>query len=118
MRSKYIFYNVILYIMDVKTKRTKLHEAFPYLRETNLLRWNSVQHTLDAHNTRAQMLEYRKRIMEKQRKMNLSMIACGTLCKRRSCEGIPLRDPSEDRRLLGRTRRTLRSGSPSWRRTE
>ena len=50
--------------MDVKTKRTKLHEAFPYLRETNLHHWKRVQHTLDAHHTRAQMLEYRKKILE------------------------------------------------------
>ena len=29
-----------------------------------------MQHTLDAHHTRAQLLEYRKRILEKQHKMN------------------------------------------------
>ena len=105
---------MLSYIMDVKTKRTEL----PYLRETNLHHWKRVQHTLDAHHTWAQMLEYRKRILEKQHKMNyqneydrLRNASQETVLRRH-------RDPSEDRRLHVRTRRTLRSGSPSWRSTE
>ena len=61
---------MLLYVLDVKTKRTKLHEALPYLRETNLHHWKRVQHTLGAHHARAQMLENRKRILVKQHTMN------------------------------------------------
>ena len=55
--------------MDVRKIKGKLHEAYPYLRES-LHHWKRTQQTLDAHHTRAQMLEYRKRILEKPQKMN------------------------------------------------
>jgi hypothetical protein len=56
--------------MDVRKMKVKLHEAYPYLREKSLHHWKRTQQTLDAHHTRAQMLEYRKRILDKQQKMN------------------------------------------------
>ena len=56
--------------MDVRKIKGKLHEAYPYMREKSLHHWKRTQQTLDAHHTRAQMLEYRKKILEKQRKMN------------------------------------------------
>jgi hypothetical protein len=56
--------------MDVRKIKGTLHEAYPYLREKSLHHWKRTQQTLDAHHTRAQMLEYRKRILEKQQKMN------------------------------------------------
>ena len=55
--------------MDVRRIQGKLHEAYPYLREKSLPRWKNTQQRLDAHHTRAQMLEWRKRILEKQQKM-------------------------------------------------
>ena len=56
--------------MDVRKQRTTLHEAYPCLREKGLHHWKRLQRTMDAHQTRAQMLEYRKMILEKQHKMN------------------------------------------------
>ena len=56
--------------MDVKTERIKPHEAYPYLREKSLQYWKRLQHTMDAHHTRVQMLEYRKMMLQKQQKMN------------------------------------------------
>jgi hypothetical protein len=56
--------------MDVKTQRIKPHEAYPYLREKSLQYWKRLQHTMDAHHTRVQMLEYRKMMLQKQQKMN------------------------------------------------
>ena len=56
--------------MDVRKIKGKLHEAYPYLRAKSLHHWKRAQQTLGAHHTRAQMLEYRKRILEKQQKMN------------------------------------------------
>ena len=56
--------------MDVRKIKGKLHEAYPYMRENSLHHWKRTQQTLDAHHTRAQMLEHRKKILEKQRKMN------------------------------------------------
>ena len=56
--------------MDVRKIKGRLHEAYPYMREKSLHHWKRTQQTLDAHHTGAQMLEYRKRILEKQRKMN------------------------------------------------
>ena len=56
--------------MDVRKIKGQLHEAYPYMREKSLHHWKRTQQTLDAHHTRAQMLEYRKRILEKQQKMN------------------------------------------------
>ena len=100
---------MLLYIMDVKTKRTKLHGAFPYLRETNLHYWKRVQHTLDAHHTRAQMLEYRKRILEKQHKMNyqneydrLRNALQDTVLRRH-----PVAGPSRGPRILGENRENV-----------
>ena len=97
--------------MDVKTKRTKLHEAFPYLRETNIHHWKRVQHTLDAHHTRAQLLEYRKRILEKQHKMNyqneydrLRNALQETVLRRHPVAG-PIRGP----RILGENRENVLS---------
>ena len=67
--------------MDVRKQRTKLHEAYPYLREKSLQYWKRLQHTMDAHQTRAQMLEYRKMMLQKQQKMNYQMntTGCGML---------------------------------------
>ena len=56
--------------MDVRKMKVKLHEAYPYLREKGLRHWKRTQQTLDAHHARAQMLEYRKRILDKQQKTN------------------------------------------------
>ena len=56
--------------MDVRKIKGKLHEAYPYLREKSLHHCKRTQQTLDAHHTKAQMLEYRKKILEKQQKMN------------------------------------------------
>ena len=55
--------------MDVRKIKGKLREAYPYLREKSLHHWKRTQQTLDAHHTRAQMLEYRKRILEKHQKV-------------------------------------------------
>ena len=56
--------------MDVRKMKVKLHDAYPYLREKSLHHWKRTQQTLDAHQTRAQMLENRKRILDKQQKMS------------------------------------------------
>ena len=56
--------------MDGRKMKAKPHEAYPYLREKSLHHWKNTQQRLDAYHTRAQMLEYRKRILEKQQKMN------------------------------------------------
>ena len=56
--------------MDVRKIKGKLHDAYPYLREKRLHHWKRTQQPLDARHTRAQMLEYRKTILEKQQKMN------------------------------------------------
>ena len=55
--------------MDVRKMKVKLHDAYPYLREKSLHHWKRTQQTLDAHHTRAQKLEYRKRILDKQQKI-------------------------------------------------
>ena len=85
--------------MCVKTKRSKLHEAFPYLRGPNTHHWKRVQQTLDAHHTRAQLPECRKRILEKQHKMNyqneydrLRNALQGTVLRRHPLTG-PIRGP-------------------------
>ena len=56
--------------MDVRKMKVKLHDAYPYLWQKSLHHWKRTQQTLDAHHTRAQMLEDRKRILDKQQKMN------------------------------------------------
>ena len=86
----------------------KLHEAYPYLREKSLHHWKRTQQTLDAHHTRAQMLEYRKRILDKKQKMNYPneydrlRNALQETVLRRSVAGGIVRGP----KIRGKTRRT------------
>ena len=56
--------------MDGRKQRVNLHEANPYLRGKSLHYWKRLQHNMDAHHTRVQMLEYRKMMLQKQQKMN------------------------------------------------
>ena len=56
--------------MDGRKQRVNLHEANPYLRGKSLHYWTRLQHNMDAHHTRVQMLEYRKMMLQKQQKMN------------------------------------------------
>ena len=93
--------------MDVRKIKGKLHEASPYLREKSIHRWKRTQERLGAHHTRAQMLEYRKRILEKQQKMNYQneydrlRNALQETVLRRSIAGGMVRGP----KIIGKTRR-------------
>ena len=53
----------------MKSKQ-KVHEMYPQFKHRNLKYWEQLQHRLDAHHTRAQNLDYRKKLMDKQAKMN------------------------------------------------
>ena len=87
--------------MDGRKQRVNLHEANPYLRGKSLHYWKRLQHSMDAHHTRAQALESRKMILEKQHKMNyqneydrLRNALDATVLRRNVLSGLMMRGPA------------------------
>ena len=56
--------------MDALRSKQKVHEMFPRFKSKPLKYWHQLQNRLDAHHTRVQNLELRKRMMDRQSKMN------------------------------------------------
>ena len=50
--------------------KQKVHEMHPHFKGKPLKYWQQLQSLMDAHHTRAHNLEYRKRFLDKQSKMN------------------------------------------------
>ena len=87
--------------MDGRKQRVNLHEAYPFLRGKSLHYWKRLQHNMDAHHTRAQSLQYRKMILEKQHKMNyqneydrLRNALNATVLRRNALTGDMIRAPA------------------------
>ena len=88
--------------------KQKVHEMYPQFKHKNLKYWHQLQNVLDAHYTRAQNLEYRKRFLDKQNKMNyqhehdrLRNAMEQTVLRRHPAAGVRVRGP-----MLGEESRT------------
>lgn len=56
--------------MEVMRSKQKVHEMYPRFKQKSLKYWEQLQNRMDAHHTRVQNLELRKRFLDKQAKMN------------------------------------------------
>ena len=100
--------------------KQKVHEIYPRFKGKSLKYWQQLQSRLDAHLTRAQSLEIRKRMMDKQAKMNyqqehdrLRNALEQTVLRRNPIAGLRIRGPmiadDEDRASIARRIEELRA---------
>lgn len=98
--------------------KQKVHEMYPQFKHRNLKYWHQIQAVMDAHFTRAHNLEYRKKLIDKQSKMNyqnehdrLRNALEQTVLRRNPLAGIRVRGPmlgDADRVRVGQRMEELR----------